>query len=438
MNNPVLEILIIFLLLVANGVFAMAEIAIVSARKARLQQMAEAGDAQARAALDLARNPHPFLATVQIGITLVGILAGAFGGATIAEEIAARLNAIPFLIPYSETIGVSVVVLTITYASLIIGELTPKRLALNNAERIAAAVALPMQALSALAAPVVRLLNASTDLVIRLLGVKPSAEPHVTPEEIKVLIEQGTASGVFEASEQDMIENVLRLDERRVGACMTPRTQIVSLDVDDPPETLRRKIADSQHSRFPVIQGDPDNVVGMVRAKDLLAQSLAGEPLNLSALLRPPLFVPENTSALKALELLKQHRVHIALVTDEYGGIQGLLTHNDILEDIAGRIPSATDPLKPQAVRREDGSWLVDGLLHIDELKEILDLSHLPAEAHGHYQTVGGFVMTQARRIPVAGQHFEWGGLRFEVMDMDGRRVDKVLVSPLPPPASNL
>jgi putative hemolysin len=214
---------------------------------------------------------------------------------------------------------------------------------------------------------------------------------------------------------------------------MTPRTQIVSVDLDDPADTLRRKIADSQHSRFPVIQGDFDNVVGMVRAKDLLAQSLAGQPLDIRALLRPPLFVPESTTALKALELLKQQRVHMALVTDEYGGIQGLLTHNDILEDIAGRIPSANDPTKPQAVRREDGSWLVDGLLHIDELKEIFDLSQLPAEAQGRYQTVGGFVMTHVRRIPVAGQHFEWGGLRFEVVDMDGRRVDKVLVTPLSP-----
>ena len=430
MSNPVLEILIIFLLLVTNGVFAMAEIAIVSARKARLRQLADAGNSQARAALELAANPNQFLATAQIGITLVGILAGAFGGATIAEEIATRLGDIPFLAPYGETIGVGIVVLGITYFSLIIGELVPKRLALNNAERIASAVAAPMRGLSTIAAPVVRLLSVSTDIVIRLLGIKPSAEPSITPEELRILIEQGTESGVFEESEQDMIESVLRLDERRVGAFMTPRTHIVWFDIEDSPEDIRRKIADSQHSRFPVIKDSLDNVLGIVRAKDLLNQSLAGQPLDLRALLRPPLFIPESMSALKVLELFKQKGTHVALVTDEYGGIQGMVTHNDILEGIVGYIPSAGEPAEPQATRREDGSWLLDGLVHIDKLKEIFDIEKLPDEEHGHYQTVGGFVMTQVRSIPTVGQYFEWGKLRFEVVDMDGRRVDKVLVTP--------
>jgi len=430
LSNPVLEILIIFLLLVTNGVFAMAEIAIVSARKARLRQLADAGNSQARAALELAANPNQFLATAQIGITLVGILAGAFGGATIAEEIATRLGDIPFLAPYGETIGVGIVVLGITYFSLIIGELVPKRLALNNAERIASAVAAPMRGLSTIAAPVVRLLSVSTDIVIRLLGIKPSAEPSITPEELRILIEQGTESGVFEESEQDMIESVLRLDERRVGAFMTPRTHIVWFDIEDSPEDIRRKIADSQHSRFPVIKDSLDNVLGIVRAKDLLNQSLAGQPLDLRALLRPPLFIPESMSALKVLELFKQKGTHVALVTDEYGGIQGMVTHNDILEGIVGYIPSAGEPAEPQATRREDGSWLLDGLVHIDKLKEIFDIEKLPDEEHGHYQTVGGFVMTQVRSIPTVGQYFEWGKLRFEVVDMDGRRVDKVLVTP--------
>jgi len=429
LSNPVLEILIIFLLLVANGVFAMAEIAIVSSRKARLQQLANAGNSQARTALELAANPNQFLATVQIGITLVGILAGAFGGATIAEEIAALLSGIPFLAPYGESIGVGVVVLGLTYFSLMIGELVPKRLALNNAERIAAAVAAPVRALSTIAAPVVRLLSVSTDIVIRVLGVKPSAEPSITPEEIRVLIKQGTESGVFEESEQDMIESVLRLDERRVGAVMTPRTQIVWFDIDDSPEGIRRKIATSQHSRFPVIKDSLDNVLGIVRAKDLLNQSLAGQLLDLRALLRPPLFIPESMSALKVLELFKQKGTHIALITDEYGSIQGMVTHNDILEDIVGYIPSAGEPAEPEATRREDGSWLLDGLVHIDKLKEIFDIEKLPDEEHSHYQTVGGFVMTQVGSIPTVGQYVEWGKLRFEVVDMDGRRVDKVLVT---------
>jgi putative hemolysin len=433
LSNPVLEILIIFLLLVANGIFAMSEIAIVSARKARLQQLADAGNAQARAALELATNPNRFLATVQIGITLVGILAGAFGGATIAEEIAARLSVVPFLAPYGETIGVGVVVLGITYFSLIIGELVPKRLALNNAERIASAVAAPMQALSTITAPAVRLLSISTDIVIRLLRVKPSAEPSITPEEIKVLIEQGTESGVFEEVEQDMIESVLRLDKRRVGAFMTPRTQIVWFDLEDTLEDIRRKIVSSQHSRFPVVKDSLDNVLGIVRTKDLLAQSLASQSLELRALLRPPLFIPESMSALKVLELFKQKGTHIALVTDEYGGIQGMVTHNDILEAIVGYIPSAGEPTEPQATRRDDGSWLLDGLLHIDKLKDIFDLEKLPDEEHGNYQTVGGFVMSQVRSIPTVGQRFKWGKLWFEVVDMDGHRVDKVLVAPVEP-----
>ena len=432
MSNPALEILIIFLLIVANGVFAMSEAAIISARKARLQQLAEAGNSQARAALELATHPNQFLATVQIGITLVGILAGAFGGATIAEEIAARLSVVPFLVPYSEVVGVGIVVLGLTYFSLIIGELVPKRLALNNAERIASAVAAPMRALSAIAAPVVRLLNVSTDVVIRVLGVKPSTEPSITPEEIKILIEQGTESGVFEEAEQEMIESVLRLNERRVGAFMTPRMQIVWFGIEDSAEEIQRKIANSRHSRFPVIQDSLDNVLGIVRAKDLLTQSLANQQLDLMAWLHPPLFIPENMSALKVLELFKQKGTHIALVTDEYGGIQGMVTHNDILEAIVGYIHSAGSPAEPEATRREDGSWLLDGLLPIDKLKEIFDIEKLPDEEQSHYQTVGGFVMAQVRNIPLVGQRFEWGNLCFEVVDMDGRRVDKVLVTPSP------
>lgn len=407
----------------------MSEAAVISARKARLQQLAEAGNAQARAALELATHPNQFLATVQIGITLVGILAGAFGGATLAEEIASRLSVIPFLAPYSEVIGVGIVVLGLTYFSLIIGELVPKRLALNNAERIASFVAAPMRALSSIAAPVVRLLSVSTDIVIRFLGVKPSTEPSITPEEIKILIEQGTESGQFEETEQDMIEGVLNLDERQVGAFMTPRTQIVWFDLEDSPQDIRRKIVASQHSRFPVIKDSLDNVLGIVRAKDLLTQLLAGQPLDLKALLRPPLFVPESTSALKVLELFKQKGTHLALIVDEYGGIHGIVTHNDILEDIAGNIPSTGEPAEPEATRREDGSWLLDGLLPIDKLKEIFDFEKLPDEEH--YRTVGGFVMSQIRSIPSVGQRFEWGKLCFEVVDMDRHRVDKVLVVPI-------
>lgn len=432
MNEFALEIIIIFLLLVANGVFAMSEIAVVVARKIRLQQLADSGDKRAQTALKLAKNPNQFLATVQVGITLVGILAGAFGGATIAKNIAPYLNTFPILAPYSQLIGVGIVVVVITYLSLIIGELVPKRLALNNPERIASMMARPMQFLSKIAFPLVRLLDISTDVVVRLLGVKPSLEPAITLEEIKVLIEQGTESGIFEETEQDMIENVLRLDERPAGAWMTPRTKIVWLNIEEPLEDIQRKLVEYHYSRFPVAKGNLDNIIGVVRAKDLLVQSLTRQPLDLQVLLRPPLFVPESMSALNVLELFKEKGTHVALVTDEYGGIEGMITHNDILEDIVGHIPTAGEPSsEPQAQQRKDGSWLVDGLLNIDALKAIFEIEQLPDEQDGKYHTVGGLIMSQLHGIPMVGQYVEWQNLRFEVVDMDGRRVDKVLIIPV-------
>lgn len=428
MTSLVLQILVIFLLIAANGLLAMCETAIVAARKARLQQSANLGDAGARTALELASHPNRFLATAQIGITLVGILAGAFGGATLAHKIERLVLGVPTLTPYAGIIGVGAVVVGVTFFSLVLGELAPKRIALFHAERIAAAVSAPMRTLSTLAFPLVRLLGVSTDFVLRIFRVKPSSEPHVTPGEIKILVEQGTALGVFEESEQDMIEGVLRLDERPIGAFMTPRTQMVSIDVGDSLETLRAKIVNSQHSRFPVIHGNFDNILGVVSTKDILRQSLGGQPANIRQTLGPPLFVPETASVLKVLDLFRREGTHFALVTDEYGGIQGLVTDRDILEAIVGELPSRDEPGEPEVTFRQDGSWLVDGLLHIDRLKELLEMDILPDEESGHYHTVSGFMMTQLGGIPSEGQHFDWKGFRFEVMDMDGRRVDKVLI----------
>jgi putative hemolysin len=429
----VLETLVIFVLIAANGLLAMSEIAIVAARKTRLQQSANSGDAGARAALELASHPNRFLATVQIGITLVGILAGAFGGATLARQIEGLAVTVPVLAPYAGVIGVGVVVVGVTFFSLVLGELAPKRIALVHAERIASTVSVPMRFLSSAASPLVRLLGLFTDAVLRIFRVKPSSEPHVTPEEIKILVEQGTELGVFEESEQDMIEGVLRLDERSIGAFMTPRIQMVWIDVADSPEALRTKIVDSKHSRFPVIQGSFANVLGVVSAKDILKQSLSGQPTNLRQALGPPLFVPETASALKVLDLFKREGSHFALVTDEYGGIQGLVTDRDLLEAIVGELPSRDEPGEPEVTVREDGSWLVDGLLNIDRLKELLELDEMPEEESGRYHTVSGFMMTQLGGIPAVGQHFEWKNFRFEVMDMDGRRVDKVLISRVRP-----
>jgi len=432
MSKPILEILIIFLLLVLNGIFAMSEIAIVSARKARLQQQAEEGSPKARAALALATSPNDFLSTVQIGITLVGILAGAFGGATIARELAATLSKVHWLAPYSEAVSVGLVVLGITYFSLIIGELVPKRVALNNPERVAAIVAAPMRTLAVIFSPIVRLLSKSTDAVIKLSGLQPSTEPSVTEEEIMVMVEQGAQVGVLEEAEQDMIEGVLRLGEQQVGALMTPRPQVVWINLDDSSEEIRNKVITSQHSRFPLAQDDLDNILGIVHTKEILAQILDGQPLDLQALMAEPVYVPEKMPVLKILEIFKQQGTHIALVVNEYGGFEGIITPSDILEGIVGYMPYIGAAAEPKVIQREDGSFLVDGLLNIDEFKEFLHIEQLPDEETGNYQTVAGFVIAQMGKIPSAGQSFTWGKYYFEVMDMDWSRIDKVLVTLIP------
>ncbi|MDM9581749.1 MULTISPECIES: hemolysin family protein [unclassified Nostoc] len=430
MSSITFEILIILVLIIANGVFSMSEMAIVSARKVRLQQLANQGDAKAMAALKLAESPNHFLSTVQVGISLIGILTGAFGGATIANRLAVYVRLVPFLAPYSEPISFGVVVLIITYLSLIVGELVPKRLALNNPERIASNVAIPMRALSAIASPMVYLLSASTDLILRVLGITASTEPQVTEEEIKILIEQGTEAGTFEEAEQDMVERVFRLGDRPVSYLMTPRPDIVWLDLDDSAEENRQKMVDSAYSRYPVCQGGLDNVLGVIPVTDLLARSFRGEPLDLTIGLRQPVFVPESTRGLKVLELFKQTITHMALVVDEYGVIQGLVTLNDIMSEIVGDVPSTDGQDQPQAVQREDGSWLLDGMLPVEEFLELFGMEEWESEERGSYQTLGGFVITHLGRIPAAADHFEWQSMRIEVMDMDGNRVDKVLVVP--------
>jgi putative hemolysin len=428
MNSIAIEILFILLLIIANGLFAMSEIAIVSARKLRLQQRAEEGDTGARTALDLASAPSHFLSAVQIGITLIGILAGAFSGATLAERLATELNSIQFIAPYSEGIAIATVAAVITYLSLVIGELTPKRLALNNPEQIASTVAPLMRGLARVTSPLVHLLNLSTDALLRILGARKSSEPLVTEDEVRLMIEQGTQVGVFELTEQEMVERVFRLDDRKVNALMTPRPEIIWLDLTDSHEVNLQKITTSGHSRFPVAQDNLDNVLGMVLAKDLLAQSLKGQPIDLKTILQPALFVPVGMSALELLERFKESRSHTALVIDEYGGIQGLVTINNIMESIVGDIPLTDKQAASEVTQRPDGSWLIDGKLPIDEFKELVEIEKLPDEER--YQTLGGLVMASLGRIPVAGDSVEVSGLRLEVVDMDERRVDKVLVIP--------
>ena len=426
-----LEIVIIFLLILTNGVLALAEIAIVASRKARLQQKADEGDARSKAALELSQDPNEFLAAIQIGITLIGILAGAFSGATLAESLASWIARLPALAPFANALAIGIVVVVITYFSLVFGELVPKRLGLTDPEGMARRVAGPMMLLARIGRPLVRLLSASTDLVMRLLGVRPSDEPPVTEEEIKVMLEQGTQAGVFEASEQDMVTSIFRLGDRRVGGLMTPRTEVVWLDLEDPPDTNRDKIIQSVYSRLPVAKGDLDHIRGVLQAKTLLSRCLCGEPFDLEHSLVQPLFVPESMLVFEMIEQFRVSRLHTAMVVDEFGGIQGLVTLTDVLEAIIGEMPMPGELDEPGIVLREDGSWLLDGLLPVDEFMELLGVSEMPDLDRGYYQTLSGFVMNSLERIPTAGDHFEWNDLRFEVMDMDGKRVDKVLVVPL-------
>jgi putative hemolysin len=429
MGDITFEIIFIIVLLIANGLFSMSEMAVVSARKARLQKRANDGDKGAKAALELAGNPGPFLSTVQIGITLVGILAGAFGGATIAEKLAPTLKSFPAIEPYADKISFGLVVLVITYLSLVIGELIPKRLALHSPDKIASIVAAPMKKISALTSPMVKLLEGSTNGLLRLFGMRESSEPPVTEDEIKVLIEQGIRAGVFEEAEQDLIERTFHLGDRTVNELMVPRPDVVFLDLDDPPEVIKEVVSGNRLSRYPVIQGSPDNVVGVVRAKDLLASEFGNQPFDLNAAMVPALYLPDTMPAFKAIEMFKSSRRHMAVVVDEHGGVEGVITVNDILDALVGDSPSMDEREEQLVVRREDGSFLLDGALSINQLKQTLQLNRLPGEKDGDFQTLGGFMMTRLGRVPAAADQLEFGGWRFEVVDMDRRRVDKVLAT---------
>jgi putative hemolysin len=420
------ELIVVVLLIVLNGFFAMSELAVVSARRARLQQMADEGNRGARAAVRLVEDPSKFLSTVQVGITLIGILAGAYGGATLAEYLAVELREIPAIAPYADGVSFAVVVVAITYLSLIIGELVPKRIALVNAERIASFVARPMGVIATIGAPLVWLLGVSTNLVLRLLRLNQVRQSEVTEEEVKSMIAEGARTGVFDPAEREMIEGVLRLADRSVRTIMTPRPDVHWLDIGDDNETIRKEIAESGRSRFPVSRGDLDEIVGIVHSKDLLDLVLTDRPLDLQACVIKPLIIHDGTPVLRVLELFKQTGLHMAIIVDEYGSVEGIATANDILETIAGEFPDAGED-DAGAVRREDGSWLVDGMLPVDEVEHRLGLRGLRGDRDFH--TLAGFIMSELGHVPKAGEHFMWQGSRFEVIDMDGRRVDKVLVA---------
>ncbi|MBL8436578.1 MAG: HlyC/CorC family transporter [Zoogloeaceae bacterium] len=431
-----MDIVLILLLILLNGVFAMSEIAVVSARKTRLQNLAENGSPGAEAALNLHQEPSHFLSTIQVGITTVGILSGAVGERTLADPLGEWLAQMPGLETYAKAIALTVVVIGLTYFSVVVGELVPKRLGLLAPEGIASLVARPMMWLSRLGKPLVWLLSSSSDVLLRVVGAKRKDEPPVTDEEIKVLMEQGAEAGVFHESEQEIVSNVLRLDEQRIRAIMTPRKDMYALDLDDEEAEICQRVAESPYHRVVVCRDGIDNVVGILQTGDLLKQAISGTSLgaaDVELALKPPLYVPETVTTTQLLENFRQSRTQFALIVDEYGELQGLVTLTDVLTAIVGEIDIPATPEEQEFVQREDGSWLIDGGVSIERLKSVLDIDDdLPDEDDNEFNTLGGFVMHTLGRIPAPADFFESIGWRFEVVDMDRTRVDKVLVSRLP------
>jgi putative hemolysin len=421
------EILIILSLILINGLFAGTEIAVLSARRPLLQSQAQAGDIKAQRVLHLLDNPNTFLSTIQIGITLVGILAGAFGGADAVRYLAPRLAALP--IPgadvYAEPIALVLVVLGITYLALVIGELVPKRLALQGPEAISKAMAQPMVHLAAATRPVVWFLSRSTNAVLKVVGVGDRKRPSVTEEEIRQLMAEGARAGVFVPAEKRLMDRIFRFADEAVIDVMRPRSDIVALDVEEPTAAIIEKVLSSGYSRFPVYRDNLDEIVGIVHAKDLLAQE---GPVQLESLLREVLFVPETKSLLSMLQAVQTTHSHMAIAINEFGATEGLVTLEDVLEEIVGEIRDEYDREEPSVLRREDGSLLVDGSLSLADLKEVLEIESLEGEESQLFHTLGGFIMTKLRHVPREGDKLESSGYCFEVVDMDGLRVDKVLI----------
>lgn len=421
------EITVILLLVLLNGAFAMSELAIVSSRRSRLQALQRRGSQGATAALALADDPQRFLPTVQVGITMVGIVAGAFGGARLAATLAPLIEAVPLLAPFGKQIAFALVVVAITYLSLILGELVPKQLALRNPEKLAVIVARPLAALARYSAPVVWVLGRSSAFVLRLFGPAPPSDQSVTEEEVKAVVAEGAQAGALETEEQHMIERVLRLADKPVRALMTPRNDLAWLDRSDPPEEIAARLRASHVTRFVVADGRVDNVVGVVAAKELLDQVLEGGRMSIAAALRQPLVLPDTLTALDALERLRGDPLGMALVMDEYGSFEGVVTASDLLEAIVGDLGPAEPAEDGTAVERADGTLLLDGSMASDELRARLDLPELPGA--GTYHTVAGLMLALLKRVPKEGDRIVWAGWRFEILDMDGRRVDKVLAS---------
>lgn len=424
-----LNILLIFVLFFFNAVFAMYEIAMVAARKTRLRQRVEKGSRGAADALYLMKDPNqPYLSTVQIMITLIDTLAGGIGGAMLSRPLAEQLSRVTWLAPNADIIALISVVTIITYFSIVMGELIPKRLAVSKPEKVVTTLSPIIRVMTKIFRPVINLLSTSTNVGLKLLRINTDMGPSITEAEIKSYIEQGRDIGVIEEAEKEMVSGIFRLGDRRVEALMTPRMEMSWIDINAPMEEIWEQIFETPHSRIPVADGDLDEILGYIQIRDILGITPENPDFDLNGFIKEPIYLPENMAALKALDHFQTSGVHLAIVVDEFGGITGMVTDYDILEAIVGEIPEDHEDADYLAIQRDDGSWLFDGLIVIDQLKEILELSEMPGEERAAYQTLSGFVMSQLGRIPKTGAKFTFNDYTFEVVDMDGRRVDRVLV----------
>lgn len=424
-----LSVLILLLLTLANGVLAMAEIAVVSANKLRLQQKAGGGDANAKRALALAENPNNFLSTVQVGVTLVTVFSGAFGGAALSGPLADVLGRVAWLRDVAQPVAFVVVVVLISYVSIVVGELVPKRIGLNDPERMAMRLAGVMGFLAALTRPLVFFLGASTDFLLRLLRVRQNDGEEISEEDIDMMIAQGLRAGVIEPAEQEIIENAFWLGERKVNAIMTPRPEVAWLDVEASPSDVLEQVRDEPHGRYLVCEGDLDQVVGFVAVRDLFAGELSGAELDLRSVMRKPLMVPETLPILALLNNFRESRTHFAVVLDEYGGVEGIVTLSDILEELVGDILPPGSEDAPEVVELGEGEWRIQGSIHVDDLVDELGLQDEVVPEGAGYQTLGGLLADRLGRVPQVGDETVWNGFRFVVEEMDGLRVDWVVVT---------
>ena len=422
------ELIIIFFLLLLNAFFALSEMAIVSSSKPMLRQMAQQGNRRARIALQLAEDSGTFLSTVQVGITLVGTLAGAYGGATIAEKLEVGFNKIAFISPHGETFAVALVVTAITYLSVVIGELVPKQFALSNPEKIAVLIAKPMYAISKFCSPVVKILGVSADFIMKIMGVLKKNDSHISEEEMRAVVAEGAQQGTIEQSEHEMFQRIIRLGDRDVKSIMTHRVDVDFIDINDPIEVIRKKVHEAGHSRYPVIANNNFNkVLGIVQAKELLDGVLSGN-FKIADYVKEAPIVPDTTSCLNIVDLFKSSPIHMAVVIDEYGATEGLITISDLMEAIVGVLPSNYDEGEhAQILQRADGSWLVDGMIAIEELNITPGLEMIPS--NNTYETLAGLILYTLNQTPNEGDIVEQYGFKFEVLDMDNKRVDKVLIT---------